>query len=717
MAKLALSRDLLTDFSKLEKRAQNRVAELADKFQRMNALDLRSSKGIHLEPYANSRDPKAKTIRIDDNHRGVVIDLGDDETYVLTRIGTHDEIDRWMVQNVSRVNDVTGAFEIVNVVALTAAVQTAPASPAGSVDATRLFAHRADKEFRQLGVDIDYLPVLRLLTNEDELQVFLKVLPLNQADALILLTGAESVDLLFGQIAGNIDPAGIDTNDLAAALEAPASQNQFHVMSGQDELVAVLALRLAQWRTYLHTSQRQLAYRAAYNGSVRVTGGAGTGKTVVAMHRANALASALPEGSAGQQILFTTLTRNLAQVIERDQRLLGGSDLLEAVEVLNVDRLACRVVQDAEGGRPHVMGGEELSGLWQDVVDVHGIEHTPAFLHSEWEQVVLAQGCTSRSEYFNAQRAGRGLRLDRRGRAEVWKAIELLNQRLANSGRRTYLQLAQAAAGYLAGRPVKLYQHIIVDEAQDLHEQQWRLLRAAVPFGADDLFIVGDSHQRIYDRRSSLSKVGIHIVGRSYKLRINYRTTHEILGWALTLLGEGDFDDLDLGPDHHDFAGYHSFLHGDPPEISANRSKREQYEALARRVRDWVAQGVAPEDIGIAVRGASAIEPIRNAVRAGAAEEVVTLDQTLESGDGVRIGTMHRMKGLEFRCVAIADVDDDTVPSQHALTDRHADEVQFRTDLQRELCLLYVACTRAREQLWVGWSGKPSRFLEPVLAP
>lgn len=486
-------------------------------------------------------------------------------------------------------------------------------------------------------------------------------------------------------------------------------------MSGEDELVAVLALPLAQWRTYLHASQRQLAYRQSYNGSVRVTGGAGTGKTVVAMHRAKVLADRLPEDAPAQQILFTTFTRNLAQVIGRDLRLLGGGDVLEAVEVLNVDRLAFRVVQEAEGAQPHVISGEQLGELWQDVVDVHGIEHTPAFLHSEWEQVILAQGCTSRSDYFTAVRAGRGLRLDRRGRAEVWKAVELLYQRLAESGRRTYLQLAQAAAGYLAARAVKPYRHIVVDEAQDLHEQQWRLLRAAVAEGPDDLFIVGDSHQRIYDRRSSLSKVGIKVVGRSYKLRINYRTTHEILGWALSLLGEGDFDDLDLGTDSHDFAGYHSFLHGQPPEVSANRSKREEYEALAQRVGRWVSQGVAPEDIGIAVRGASNIEPIRNAVRTVGQQEVVALDQTLETGEGVRIGTMHRMKGLEFRCVAIADVDDDTVPSRHALTDRHADEVQFRADLQRELCLLYVACTRAREELWLGWSGKPSRFLEPVL--
>ncbi|MEZ5234495.1 MAG: AAA family ATPase [Acidimicrobiales bacterium] len=407
----------------------------------------------------------------------MVIDVGDDETYVLTRIGTHDEIDRWMMQNISRVNEVTGALEIVNIVALEEAVEDTQHNAGDAAGAKPLFEHRTEKEFRQLGVDVDLLPVLRLITSEEQLEALLKPLPQNQAEALICLTGDEPVDVLFGQIAGDIEPGSVDTEDLAAALAAPASRNQFHVLTSEGELADVLALPLAQWRTYLHTSQHQLAYRPVYNGPVRVTGGAGTGKTVVAMHRAKHLADAMPADAAGQQILFTTFTRNLAQVIERDLRLLGGGDLLERVEVLNVDRLAYRVVQEAEGAQPRVVDGGTLNDHWQDVIDEHGIELTREFLNSEWEQVILAQGCTSRSDYFNAPRSGRGLRLDRRGRADVWKAVELLTQRLSQRNERTYLQLAQAAAGYLKVRPVKPYRHIVVDEAQDLHEQQWRLLR------------------------------------------------------------------------------------------------------------------------------------------------------------------------------------------------------------------------------------------------
>ncbi len=709
MAKLALSRDMLSDYAALQKRAQSRVAELADMFQRMTAEELRGSKGIHLEAYAKAKDPRARTIRIDDNHRGVVIDAGDDSTYVLIRIGTHDEIDRWMMHNVARVNEATGALEIVNLTAIEAALSVTPAP----VSEQRLFAHRSDKEFRQLGIPEYLLPTLRAFETQEQLLGLLQALPQNQADALIELTGNESVDVLFGLVAGDIDPAKIDTDDVAAALEAPASKSQFRIMTDEAELASVLALPLAQWRTYLHTSQEQLARKPIYNGPVRVTGGAGTGKTVVAMHRAAALAAQLPE-QAGTAILFTTFTRNLAQVIESDLRLLGGSGLLDDVEVRNVDSLAYRVVQEAEGGRPVVIGSDEVMKLWNDIVDETGIEFSASFLNSEWEHVILALGCASRSDYFAAPRSGRGLRLDRRGRAEVWKAVEALTQSLADQNRRTYLQLAQAAAGYLAARQVKPYRHVIVDEAQDLHETQWRLLRAAVAEGPNDLFIVGDSHQRIYDRKSSLSKVGINIVGRSHRLRINYRTTHEILGWSLALLGEGEYDDLDTGTDPHDFAGYHSFLHGNRPVTLAARSKREEYAGLVERVRSWIDLGIEPDEIGVAARASGSIDAIDRALREASVPTVV-LGPDLPSANGVRIATMHRLKGLEFRAVAIVDVDDDNVPAHWELTDRHADEVQFRADLQRELCLLYVACTRAREELWVGWSGKPSRFLEPVL--
>lgn len=709
MAALALSRGLLSSFAQLDKRIQGKVTEIAGVFQRSSPQELRENKGVHLEKYKDQRDPRARTIRITDNHRGIVCDLGDGETFVLHDILPHDEADRWMRRNEFRVNATTGALEIWDLEAVEATLtQTAP-----EAGGPALFEHRRDKDFTQLGLPTELVPALRAFTSEEQLMGLLGVLPQSQAEALILLTGEEPIETIYAEIAGELEAGAVDEKDLVGALTTPASKSMFTVVADEDDLQEMLARPLAQWRTFLHPSQRSLAERPVFNGPVRVTGGAGTGKTVVAIHRAKFLADHL-EDRTGKPILFTTFTKNLAQAIERDLRELGGADLLDCVDVLNVDTLANRLVREHEAAAPSVLQGRYLDDLWQEVADELGTVHRAEFLANEWEQVVLAQGCSSRDDYLKVSRSGRGTRLDRRGRVEVWKAVELMTQKLVDKNARTFLQLADAAAGYLKKHSVRPYRHVIVDEAQDLHESQWRMLRAVVDEGPNDLFIVGDSHQRIYDRRTSLSKVGINIKGRGRRLRINYRTTHEILRWALRLLGEEAYDDLDQGVEMHDFAGYHSFLHGPEPTLEGFSSKRAEYEGLVGRIRTWIEAGVHPEEIAVAGRTAGVFEGLEATLKQ-AGIPVTHLKGELPKSEGVRLGTMHRLKGIEFRCVAVIDVDDDTVPLPFALTDRFADEVQHRLDLKRERCLLYVACTRARDDLWLGWSGRPSRFFEGLV--
>jgi superfamily I DNA/RNA helicase len=708
MAQLALSADLLKEYAKLEKRARNRVSELTGIFRAATESELATHKGVNLKTHTNQADPRARTVRIDDNHRGVVCAIND-KKFILHKILPHDVSDAWMARNKFKANVQTGAVEVLDLEAIEAAAN----EPVIDTGTTPLYAHRKDKDFRQLGIELTLIPALRAFTHEDQLEAIIGILPPGQGEALIELTGDGSPDEIYGRIAGSFTPGSIDEDDLEEALETPAGRSQFHIVTDESDLQDMLAKPLAQWRTFLHHSQQQIAYKPVHNGPVRVTGGAGTGKTVVAMHRAKHLADSLDDRT-GKPILFTTFTKNLAESIERDLRELGGVDLLDVVEVINVDKLATRVVREVEGKNPGIIADRELAAMWEDVANELGSDHRAEFLANEWEQVVLAQHCRSREDYFQASRAGRGVRLDRRARAGVWKAIEAFNQRLAadrqGSGRRTFLQLADAAAGYLARREVRPYQHVVVDEAQDLHEAQWRMLRAAVGEAPNDLFIVGDSHQRIYDRRSSLSKVGINIRGRSHKLRINYRTTHEILRWSLQLLGNHSYDDLDEGSDSHDFAGYHSFMHGPEPTLHEATSRRAEIDALVAQVGQWIADGMGEEDIAVAARRGDDLDSVETRLK-GAGIGVCQLGPSAPTSGGVRLGTMHRVKGLEFRCVAITGADDERIPQPSALTDKTADEVQHRLDLQREGCLLYVAATRAREDLWVGWSGRPSRFL------
>ncbi|MFZ4434494.1 MAG: UvrD-helicase domain-containing protein [Microthrixaceae bacterium] len=711
MTTLAVSRDLMVRFPRLDHAVRTRIADLTSKIQELTQQDLRNARGIHLEQYQNQRDPRARTVRLGDNHRGIVMVTDRADRLVLIDVLTHDEADRWMVNNEFRVNAATGAFEIFDAGALAELVDDVPAVPeaAQTVAAPLLFAHRSDREIIQLGVDELLLPLLRTLTDEDALQGLLVFLPPGQLDSLVMLLGHEPVETLYAELAGREAATQVDIDDVDAAVDSPASQGQFHVVDDQRELSEMLAKPLALWRTFLHPTQRKLAYKEVYNGPVRVTGGAGTGKTVVAMHRAKALVDRLQPGS-DRSVLVTTFTRNLAQAIERDLRTLGGSDLTDRVDVLNIDRLARQVVQDAEGAPPGVAQGDGLEAIWTTAADEAGVEFPVQFLIQEWEQIILAQGIETRDEYLQASRAGRGVRLDRRARASVWKVVERATGELARRRQRTYLQIADDAAGYLRNESTPRYQHVIVDETQDLHETQLRLIRAAVPPGPNDLFLVGDAHQRIYNRRSALSKVGIDVRGRSSRLRINYRTTDEILRWSLVVLGELEFDDLDGGIERQGTAEYHSFLRGDSPEVVGSATVGDMARAAATRVQGWVQDGVDPSEIGLSASAQAALDTLEEALtEAGITSH--RLGQDLKPGDGVALGTMHRMKGLEFRCVAVLGASDGVIPSDYLLARVAGDDEETARELQRQRCTLYVACTRAREHLWVGYAGRPSQFL------
>lgn len=253
------------------------------------------------------------------------------------------------------------------------------------------------------------------------------------------------------------------------------------------------------------------------------------------------------------------------------------------------------------------------------------------------------------------------------------------------------------------------YRHIVVDEAQDLSPDQWRLLRAAVPPAADDLFIAGDTHQRIYQNRISLRDVGIKVTGRSTRLTVNYRTTAEILAWSLRMLrGErrdDRFDDMDGGLDT--VAGYRCELHGRPPSLRRLADRNDELGALTDQVRRWLEAGIEPDEIGVATRSNWLSDAAVSTLRlAGVPVRLLTKD-----GSGVAVGTMHRMKGLEFRCMAVIGVSSEQMPPAGAITPAEEDRGTHLVDLQRERCLLFVACTRAREQLYVSWHGSPSTFI------
>jgi superfamily I DNA/RNA helicase len=467
-------------------------------------------------------------------------------------------------------------------------------------------------------------------------------------------------------------------------------------------LQQIVARPFATWRTFLHPNQRQIAYHPGYSGPAQVTGGPGTGKTVTVLHRAAFLAE-----RAAAPILVTTFAGNLAEALQAQLGfLIQDPRIRENIEVLNVDRLAYRIVRQARG-TPVIADERTLRPRWAKAAT--GAPFTPAFLKNEWEQVILAQDLHTEQAYLTCARTGRGRALTKAQRSRVWQAIQQVTAELAAASQTTHLQLADEATRLLRRAGTLAYRHILVDEAQDLHPSQWRLLRAAVAPGPDDLFIAADPHQRVYDNRVCLASLGISVRGRSRRLSLNYRTTQEILAWAVPLLGTGPVTGLDGEVDS--LIGYRSPMHGPRPQHKLAVTRAEEFNFLAERIGAWLSGGIEPHAVGVAARSAALAREARDALRV-AGIETASLNGRGDT-EAVRAGTMHAMKGLEFQAVAVIGVEQGLVPEPAVVTPEAEDAAMHAQDLQRERCVLFVACTRARDHLYVSGTGQPSTFLPP----
>jgi superfamily I DNA/RNA helicase len=719
VARLAIGKGFLAEYAKMDKSVQSAVDVAIANFAKQ------AHAGLLLERPQRSRDDRIRTIRVDSRWCGIVLAPGNGDTYCLITVLPQEKANAYAASNRFGVNRALGVLEVRNDEAIR---QLQPSlQEVAKLDDKRLFAHVSDADLTRLGVDAQILPTVRLLASEEDLETLQTVLPGAQHAALYALACGMTVDEAWTEVAqllpGSTPPEQVDPGDLLSAMKRTPDQVTF--VSGQEELQLILAHPFAAWRTFLHPSQRKIAYRESYAGPAQVTGGPGTGKTVTVLHRAAFLAaraetrpSADEPGAAGQlpppelgvkQALLTTFNGNLAESLHAQLDLLiRDADVRSRIEVLNVDRLAYSIVKQARG-TPVIADERVLRSLWTEAAADAGLTFSTAFLKNEWEQVILAQDVHTEQAYLTCLRTGRGRPLTKAQRSQVWQAAQQVTAELAAARQYTHLQLANEAMHLLRQAGVPLYQHILVDEAQDLHPSQWRLLRAAVAPGPDDLFIAADPHQRIYNNRVSLASLRISVRGRSRRLSLNYRTTEEILAWAVPLLGADPVTGLDGEVDS--LLGYRSPMHGRSPQLRVAATRGEEFAFLAERIRSWLATGIEPHAIGVAARSASLVREAREALKA---DGIMTASLSGRgSTQAVRAGTMHAMKGLEFQAVAVVGVEQGLVPEPAAVTPESEEPVAHAQDLQRERCALFVACTRARDHLHVSGTGEPSVFLPP----
>ncbi|MGF6550738.1 UvrD-helicase domain-containing protein [Paraburkholderia youngii] len=685
--KVALSSEFLAQLAKLPSSIHTKVLKWAIGFQTNP-----TSSGTNYENIKGARDPNLKSVRVDGDWRGIVFKPSSGDVYVLLYVGHHDEAYRWAENRKLTINPVTGAMQLITlehvdeqVPAIEGVQRAEPVTASVAQVAPPLFTALDDRELMSLGVPQELLGAVRSVASDAELDAIQDRLPVEAYEGLFLVAAGDSVSQVLTARESRVDKV-VDTEDFATALTTPESQSRFVVVD-DETLAAILNAPLVQWRIFLHPSQRKLA-EGDRSGPVRVLGGAGTGKTVLAMHRAKWLAE--NRTSDAQKVLFTTFTRNLATDIEQNLRTLCSAATLEKLEMRNLDawvhgfmrsnKLEHRIVYERKHDGPQQAWEAALAAKDSS------LDLPDNFYEQELEKVILAQGITTLDEYRKARRTGRGVLLSRAKRDAVWPVFDEYRGQLASRKLKEVDDAYREVASMLDADKslAATYSAIVVDETQDFGPQALRLLRAMIPAGTNDLFFVGDGHQRIYNRhRAAMSKCGIDIRGRSRKLYINYRTTDEIRRKAVALLEGVEVDDLDDGQDESN--RYRSLTHGAAPvEIHAG-GMEEAGEKVREFLHQWPGEedGQPPHSYCVVASSEKNRDTLALLLQK-AGERTVTItaqsNHTEEQGV-VHMATMHRAKGLEFDYVAVV------APSSYV-------GEQSEDSNQRQL--LYVALTRAK---------------------
>ena len=692
---VAISTDFLTAYAALPRQKQGKVTEFFNKFRNDPMHP-----GINFEKINEGIDKNICSVRIDDTYRGIVVREAESNVYILLWVDHHDEAYAWAKRKKCSINKLTGSVQIFDVQEVIEEQK--------AIDEPALFANISDEVFEKIGLPEEQLPMIKAIKTLEGLHSLKAAIPEEAFEGLEWLGNGFSIEEVLDTLYPETEKVEVKENDFAAALQADTSRKSFVIVEGEEELQAIMQEPLEKWRIFLHPTQRKVV-KKKFNGPARVLGGAGTVKTVVAMHRAKMLASNL---ESNEKILFTTYTKNLAEDIKDNLRKICTAEEMKRIDIINLDAWVSNFLR-RQGYEYQIVYDEEVDKAWRDAIAIAGgdLNFVENFYKDEWVKVVQAQEVYDKVSYCKASRIGRGVRLDRKVRMQIWDVFDeyqnIMNEKLQRDVETAMYECRKILENKkLTGQ----YTSIIVDEGQDLSPSAYRLLRSlAGDEHRNDIFIVGDSHQRIYRNKAVLSKCGINVRGRSSYLRINYRTTEEIRKFAFGLLNGVSFDDLD--DDYDNGKGCQSLTHGDKPEIKEFATPEEELDYLVSRIHELETAGIEQKNICIVARTHKLLDSyIAGLQRAGIKSFEIKANKTDDrTFEGVRIATMHRVKGLEFDYVFAVAVNKKVLPfGTRADFEDDISLEEFRTG---EKCLLYVALTRARKSACVTCYGGLSELI------
>jgi mRNA-degrading endonuclease RelE of RelBE toxin-antitoxin system len=699
-----------------------RLTNAEQKAVKTTVFDLQvdpTAPGMRFHRIERCKDPNFWSVRVGRDIRLIVHRTP--SSLLLCFVGHHDGAYAWAERRKIERHPVTGAAQLV------ARVEEIMVPAPIAAAAKPLFDDMPDSMLLGYGLPPEWLVEVRRISDEDGLLNLVDHLPAEAAEALVALATGETPATpippatdIAASIALSRRRPGIhslhralpsfdagDTPPPPDPFAHPDAQRRFRVLTNVEELERALDYPWEKWAIFLHPVQRRLVERR-YSGPARIAGSAGTGKTVVAVHRAVALARRNPDA----RILLTTFSKPLANALKLRLQHLVGNEL----EIAN--RIAVHPVTGsgyelyaASFGQPNLASPALIESLLRQAAsDVGEHRFAPRFLLGEWREVVDAWQLKRWEDYREVARLGRKTRIGGKQREILWSIFERVRAGLAERRVVTWPDVFSRVTEQIAASGKRPFDFAVVDEAQDIGVAELRFLSALGAARPDGLFFAGDLGQRIFQQPFSWRALGVDVRGRSSVLRINYRTSHQIRSQADRLLPPSI---ADVDGNAEDRGGTVSVFNGAPPAIEILAGEDEEAETVGRWIADRIADGVQPHEIGVFVRSSAQLRRARIAAKQSGTP-VTELSDKVETTPGrLSIGTMHLAKGLEFRAVAVMACDDEVLPLQERI-EAVADDADLEDVYDTERHLLYVACTRARDHLLVTGVEPASEFLEDL---
>lgn len=675
----------------------SRLTNEEQKAVKTTAFDLQvnpANPGMQFHKLEKAKDKRFWSVRISSDLRLIVHKTVD--SLLLCYVGHHDNAYQWAEYRKLEVHPQTGAAQLVEIretvkeiiiPQYTEVQKPAPIKPP-------LFGNYSNEELLKYGVPPEWLNDVRK-ANEDTILELADHLPGEAAEALLCLATG-TLPQIIPPVAAGSDP-----------FKHPDAERRFRTMHNIEELESALEYPWEKWIVFLHPAQRQMVEKD-YGGPARVSGSAGTGKTIVALHRAVFLSRSNPEA----RVLLTTFSNTLANALRiRMRRLISNSPRIgERLECIALNEIGLRLYE-AKNGRTRIVSDAEIAKIMKEASkDVPDHKFPLSFLITEWKDVVDACQLNTWEEYRDAKRLGRKSRLPEKQRVILWSIFEKVRTKLQTKKLLTYAEIFTRLATHFKKSKKLPFDYVVVDEAQDVSISQLRFLSALGAERKNSLFFAGDLGQRIFQQSFSWKSLGVDIRGRSRTLRINYRTSHQIRMQADRLLGK-EITDVDGNTEER--RGIVSVFNGPKPAIMVSDSQKKEIDMVAKWIAGRMKEGTLPHEIGIFVRSSAQLPRAQSAVEKSKVPYRI-LDDTVETAGGhISISTMHLAKGLEFRAVCVTACDDEIIPLQERI-EMAIDDADLEEVYNTERHLLYVACTRARDNLLITSGDAPSEFLDDL---